>query len=49
MADQVIIEFVGDTSNLEAAYNKVADQVTQTAGLNKESAAAFQKANTINF
>ena len=44
MAEQVTIEFVGDASKLEEAYNKVNEQVSQSAGLNREAAAAFQKA-----
>ena len=35
MADQVIIEFVGDTSKLKEAYNKLHEQVTSTGNLNK--------------
>ena len=52
MAEQVIIEFVGDSSKLEEAYNKVNDHINQSANLNKDAAAAFQKANSemaINF
>ena len=45
MSEQVIIEFIGDTSKLEEAYNKVSDQVTQSGILNKGNAAAFQKNN----
>ncbi len=45
MAEQVIIEFVADTAKLEEAYNKVNEQVIASTGLNKDSAAAFQKAN----
>ncbi len=40
MADQVIIEFIGDTTNLEEAYNKLNAKIENSSGLNKESAAA---------
>jgi hypothetical protein len=30
MADQVIIEFVGDTSKLEEAYGKVSEQISDS-------------------
>ena len=51
MAEQVIIEFIADTSKLEEAYNKLSAQAATGADINKDSAAAFQKANTdaINF
>ena len=48
MAEQVIIEFVGDSTKLEEAYNKINEQVAASGSLNKENAAAFQKANPIN-
>jgi hypothetical protein len=41
MADQIIIEFVGDTTKLEEAYSKLHEQVAVAGNLNKESAAAF--------
>ena len=46
MADQVIIEFVGDTSSIEEAYNKLNEKIENSFGLNKESAAALQKFNS---
>jgi hypothetical protein len=45
MAEQVIIEFVADTSRLEEAYSKVNTQISDNSLLNKDSATAFQKAN----
>jgi hypothetical protein len=34
MADQVIIEFVGDTSKLDEAYNKINEQVAASGNHN---------------
>ena len=51
MSEQVIIEFIADTSKFEEAYNKVAAQINDTNSLNKDGVTAFQKANAdaINF
>jgi hypothetical protein len=45
MGEQVIIEFVADTTKLEEAYNKLIDQISQSSILNKDQAATFQKVN----
>ena len=45
MAEQVIIEFIADTSKFEEAYNKISSQVSDTSNLKKDSVTAFQKAN----
>ena len=45
LAEQVIIEFVGDTTNLEEAYNKLEEQVSSAGNLNEENATGFKKAN----
>ena len=49
MAKQVIIEFIGDTAKPEDAYNKLNSQITDSANLNKESAAHFKKLRQILF
>ena len=41
MADQVIIEFIGDTSKLEEAYGKLNEQVSTSSNLNKENTVAI--------
>jgi len=46
MPEQVIIEFIADTTKLEEAYSRVSNQVTDSANLNKDSFASFQKANS---
>ena len=45
MAEQIIIEFIADTSRFEEAYNKVTTQISEANGLNKDGVSAFQKVN----
>ncbi len=45
MAEQVLIEFIGDTTKLEQAYNELNQLVQNFSKLNKQSLADFQKAN----
>jgi hypothetical protein len=42
LAEQVIIEFVGDSTKLEEAYNKINEQVAASGSLNKEILCHFK-------
>jgi hypothetical protein len=49
MAEQVIIEFIGDTSKLEEAYGKLQERVAESSGIIRIMPLLFLKANVTSF